>query len=60
MTAPVLILTARDDPQHCVLGLDAGGDDYLGKPFNIAELEAGTVRFYDGATRQEISCGWGR
>jgi DNA-binding response OmpR family regulator len=40
MTRPVLILTARDDLQHRVLGLDAGGDDYLGKPFDIAELEA--------------------
>jgi DNA-binding response OmpR family regulator len=37
---PVLILTARDDLQHRVLGLDAGGDDYLGKPFDLAELEA--------------------
>lgn len=40
MTAPVLILTARDDLRHRVLGLDAGGDDYLAKPFDIAELEA--------------------
>lgn len=40
MIAPVLILTARDDLQDRVLGLDAGGDDYLGKPFEIAELEA--------------------
>lgn len=40
MTCPVLILTARDDLQHRVLGLDAGGDDYLGKPFDVAELEA--------------------
>jgi two-component system, OmpR family, response regulator len=40
MTTPVLILTARDDLQHRVLGLDAGADDYLGKPFDLAELEA--------------------
>jgi DNA-binding response OmpR family regulator len=40
MSSPVLILTARDDLQHRVLGLDAGGDDYLGKPFDVAELEA--------------------
>ena len=38
--SPVLILTARDDLQDRVLGLDAGGDDYLAKPFDIAELEA--------------------
>ncbi|HXU66120.1 MAG TPA: response regulator transcription factor [Casimicrobiaceae bacterium] len=40
MTMPVLILTARDDVQHRVMGLDAGGDDYLSKPFDVAELEA--------------------
>jgi len=37
---PVLILTARDDVQHRVQGLDAGGDDHLSKPFDLAELEA--------------------
>ena len=37
---PVLILTARDDPVSRVLGLDAGSDDYLGKPFDLTELEA--------------------
>ncbi len=37
---PVLILTALDDVAHRVKGLDAGADDYLGKPFDLAELEA--------------------
>lgn len=37
---PVLILTARDETQDRVAGLDSGGDDYLAKPFVIAELEA--------------------
>ena len=40
VTAPVLILTARDDLQDRIVGLDAGADDYLGKPFDVAELEA--------------------
>ena len=40
MTSPVLILTARDHLKERVLGLDAGGDDYLVKPFALAELEA--------------------
>lgn len=40
VTTPMLILTARDDLHHRVLGLDAGGDDYLSKPFELAELEA--------------------
>ncbi|WP_312525347.1 response regulator transcription factor [Paracoccus sp. (in: a-proteobacteria)] len=37
---PVLILTARDQLQDRVAGLDAGADDYLGKPFELDELAA--------------------
>jgi two-component system, OmpR family, response regulator len=37
---PVLILTALDGVHDRVRGLDLGADDYLGKPFNLAELEA--------------------
>jgi two-component system OmpR family response regulator len=37
---PVLILTARDGVDDRVRGLDAGADDYLAKPFDLAELEA--------------------
>ena len=37
---PVLILTARDAVQDRVQGLDAGADDYLVKPFDLAELAA--------------------
>ena len=37
---PVLILTARDALEARVAGLDAGADDYLLKPFAIAELSA--------------------
>ncbi len=40
LTSPVLILTARDELQDRVRGLDEGGDDYLSKPFEVAELEA--------------------
>ncbi|MEQ1702583.1 MAG: response regulator transcription factor [Ilumatobacteraceae bacterium] len=36
----VLILTARDTTGDKVLGLDAGADDYLAKPFDFAELGA--------------------
>src|SRR4051812_10711425 len=35
---PVLILTARDALPDRVRGLDAGADDYLVKPFELAEL----------------------
>ncbi|GHB61483.1 DNA-binding response regulator [Psychrosphaera saromensis] len=37
---PVLILTARDGVENKVAGLDLGADDYLAKPFDIAELLA--------------------
>jgi len=37
---PVIILTARDGVGERVKGLDLGADDYLVKPFNLAELEA--------------------
>src|SRR5207249_9090834 len=39
-TVPVLILTARDEIEDRVVGLDAGADDYLVKPFAFAELLA--------------------
>src|SRR5512141_1713507 len=37
---PVLILTARDTVGDRVEGLDAGADDYVVKPFDLAELAA--------------------
>ena len=40
LTLPVMLLTARDAVEDRVLGLDAGGDDYLIKPFAFAELLA--------------------
>jgi two-component system response regulator PhoP len=39
-TLPILVLTARTSWQDKVLGLEAGADDYLGKPFEFAELAA--------------------
>ena len=37
---PVLVITARDGLEHRVTGLDAGADDYVLKPFEMAELLA--------------------
>ncbi|MFK0733178.1 MAG: response regulator transcription factor [Gloeotrichia echinulata DVL01] len=39
-TLPILILTARDDLQDKVLGLEIGADDYMTKPFRFEELLA--------------------
>ncbi|NNM65848.1 MAG: response regulator transcription factor [Burkholderiales bacterium] len=39
-TLPVLILTAADNVEDKVRGLDLGADDYMAKPFELAELEA--------------------
>src|SRR3546814_18506642 len=37
---PVLLLTARDAVKDRIGGLDAGADDYLGKPFDLDEVAA--------------------
>jgi DNA-binding response OmpR family regulator len=38
--APIVMLTARDTTDDRVLGLNSGADDYLVKPFSLAELDA--------------------
>ena len=40
LTLPILILTARTETSDRVVGLDAGADDYLPKPYNLEELLA--------------------
>jgi DNA-binding response OmpR family regulator len=37
---PILILTARDSVEERIAGLDSGADDYMAKPFALAELSA--------------------
>ncbi|MFM8375461.1 MAG: response regulator transcription factor [Phenylobacterium sp.] len=60
MGAPVLILTARDGWAEKVAGFDAGGDDYLTKPFNTAELLArlrALLRRAAGRASASLACG---
>jgi DNA-binding response OmpR family regulator len=54
-SVPVLFLTARDSTDDVVEGLDAGGDDYLTKPFAFDELLARVRALVrrGGATRTE-------
>ena len=51
VTTPVLILSARRSVDDRVLGLQAGGDDYLTKPFAFAELLARVQALVRRATR---------
>jgi len=51
---PVLMLTARDTLDDKIRGLEAGGDDYLVKPFAIQELEA-RVRALIRRDRRQVS-----
>src|SRR3954469_7672782 len=37
---PIVMLTARNEEVDVVVGLDAGADDYITKPFRVAELTA--------------------
>lgn len=39
-SVPVIVITARDEDHSIVQTLDAGADDYLVKPFSVAQLEA--------------------
>ena len=48
---PVLILTARDAIEDRINGLDSGADDYLVKPFALAELQALALAALDHGAR---------
>jgi two-component system NtrC family response regulator len=37
---PIILLTAKDDKESMISGLEAGADDYVGKPFDVDELNA--------------------
>ena len=60
-TAPVLFVTACDDEESIVKGLQMGGDDYITKPFRTAELlsriEANLRRVTMEQQKNVIQCG---
>jgi two-component system response regulator QseB len=54
---PILMITARDGLSDRITGLDGGADDYLVKPFELAELKARLrtlLRRHDGRARSEL------
>jgi DNA-binding response OmpR family regulator len=57
---PILMLTARDDDVDKIIGLEAGADDYLTKPFNPRELIARvkTVLRRSAPKRRELESGY--
>jgi two-component system response regulator PhoP len=59
-TYPILILTARDNWQDKVEGLQAGADDYVAKPFHIEEVLArvqALLRRAGGWASPQLKCG---
>ncbi len=57
---PILMLTAQRTPNDAVRGLDAGADDYLGKPFDVTELKArvrSLLRRGGPARTDQVACG---
>jgi two-component system, OmpR family, response regulator len=59
-TTPILMLTARDTVDDTVMGLEAGADDYLRKPFAFRELRArlqAIIRRPSGSTSLELRAG---
>ena len=58
-STPILMLTARDTVNDKILGFESGADDYLVKPFSMAELDArikALIRRNRGALTEAVLC----
>ncbi len=60
LTLPVLMLTARDTKADKILGLDAGADDYVVKPFDLEELMARVRALLRRGSTIKPNLAWGR
>src|SRR5665213_1627004 len=59
-STPVVIITARDDVDSRISGLDGGADDYVIKPFDFEELHArirAVVRRHQGRSISQVTAG---
>ena len=59
-SVPILILTVKQSVSDRVRGLDLGADDYVSKPFDLAELEArvrALIRRSEGLPNPHLTCG---
>ena len=55
LQTPIIILTAREDENDKIMGLDLGADDYMTKPFSIGELASrikANIRRYSGELKR--------
>jgi two-component system response regulator QseB len=60
LRTPIIVMTARDDLESRIRGLDAGADDYMVKPFHLDELAArirSTARRANGMADNRIEVG---
>ena len=53
---PILMLTALDQEDQLIKGLQLGADDYVTKPFSPREVLARRRRYYDAPDRKNMRC----